>query len=821
MSDLSRSRARLAALVTLVLPATAQSWSDEFARPGLAGRVFATGTYNRQLVAGGLSLQTRGAWLGNLATFDGTRWRRIGGEVKGDVRAIVTYRGELIVAGEVGVAGGVPVDGIARWDGSRWHALPGGPKLTFKARPTYFALAVYAGELYAAGYFNQLAGRPLFGIARWNGTRWADVGGSVAGKFQPTGLSLVVHNNELYLGGTFDRAGFVTTPNIAAWNGTRWRALGGGIPGAINTAVRALESFGGKVYAGGSFSRAGKVAARRIAAWNGRAWSALGGGFPDFSISVTVYSLRAYAGSLYAGGNFIRADSPIGPATIRVGRWDGARWHAFGGIDGSGLKTTAFAMTVHDGKLVVGGEFTRAGRNLGAGQAVVSESIVSFDGKRWGQLGRGLGLDAEPRCLASWHGGIVAVGRFIEAGRSLTSQVGWFDGRDWRHIGTFDGNVNAAVEFNGDLVVTGDFRRLNGQPISGTARFDGRRWHSMTGAGGNALAVYNGSLYAGGLGNAARWTGSSWQRLGSVFGFVLAMHAHGGLLYIGGSSLRATGLPGSPNLIAWDGSKLLGVGGGTSDAVEALASYKTRLVVGGRFQRAGTLPARRIATWDGKAWAQLGAGFGATVHSLTTLAGDLYAGGSFNTFTHDPFDYIARFDGSTWRPLGGGIGGAPLALLGDEATGELYVGGLFGRAGGGRTGGVPAWRMARWETGVRWRDLGAALAGADGKPMLIGHGALRPGNRIELRLAGGRGTAPGVLALGLRRIDLPLLGGLLVPSPDAALTFASDRYGRFRLATTVPAGVRTGIRLYAQCWLLDPAAVQGAAASNAVLGIVP
>jgi Tol biopolymer transport system component len=115
-----------------------------------------------------------------------------------------------------------------------------------------------------------------------------------------------------------------------------------------------------------------------------------------------------------------------------------------------------------------------------------------------------------------------------------------------------------------------------------------------------------------------------------------------------------------------------------------------------------------------------------------------------------------------------------------------------------------------------WADLGHGLAGATGIPSLVAQGSLAPLNTTRFELAGAAPGAPAVLIAGLDQIDLPLLGGVLVPLPVWVLPSTLDAAGAAALDVAWPLGVPSGLALYAQAWTLDAAGPQGVAASNAV-----
>ncbi len=116
---------------------------------------------------------------------------------------------------------------------------------------------------------------------------------------------------------------------------------------------------------------------------------------------------------------------------------------------------------------------------------------------------------------------------------------------------------------------------------------------------------------------------------------------------------------------------------------------------------------------------------------------------------------------------------------------------------------------------VHWQEAGAGLAGAAGVPQLSGVGTLTAGAVTQLKLTNAAPNTSSVLILGAQRVDLPLFGGTLVPSPNFLLQpIPTGAGGTWFLAGVWPAGVPSNTKLWFQAWIPDPLGPQGYAASN-------
>lgn len=121
----------------------------------------------------------------------------------------------------------------------------------------------------------------------------------------------------------------------------------------------------------------------------------------------------------------------------------------------------------------------------------------------------------------------------------------------------------------------------------------------------------------------------------------------------------------------------------------------------------------------------------------------------------------------------------------------------------------------------RWTDLGFALAGSCGTPVLSGEGSLVAGASVTLALESTCSNALGIHLIGLSRVDLPFRGGLLVAAPDFLAAFLTDASGGFEITAPAPAGLAPGTDVYLHSWIADPGAPASFAASNAITARVP
>jgi hypothetical protein len=120
-----------------------------------------------------------------------------------------------------------------------------------------------------------------------------------------------------------------------------------------------------------------------------------------------------------------------------------------------------------------------------------------------------------------------------------------------------------------------------------------------------------------------------------------------------------------------------------------------------------------------------------------------------------------------------------------------------------------------------WKDLGLGLAGVHGVPELAGGGPLTAGSATSLLLSDALASAPAFFVVGASAVNLPLFGGTLVPSPHMVKPVVTDASGAAALAGVPWPSGASGGQIYAQAWILDPAAPAGVAASNALAGLAP
>lgn len=581
--------------------------------------------------------------------------------------------------GELVAAGGfTDVGGVPLNHVGRWNGATWRP-MGAGLPSTAYALAVYGGQLFAGAY-------------RWDGADWVDVLQTDA-----TVLALVVQGSDLIAAGYFTQAAGQPVNRILRWDGSTVHALGEG----LDNAAYALAAGPQGLYAGGSFRHAGGVPADRVARWDGASWWPLGegiGGEQEWCcdnygepshFGAHVFALAIHGGDLVVGGQFTTAGTD---SIHSLARWDGAAWHALGGdirdfvcaMD-MGMDTWCWspyvtALLPRGNELIVSGSFVRVG-----GQAAIN--IASWDGQTWRGLGPGLGsLEVESgsavRALATFGDRLIAGGSFLYSERSSLTRLAAWDGTSWSRaypLGLgLDGEVRDMLVDGGRLIVAGGFKHAGDLAAGAIAAFDGENWTQFGGTG---------------VPDASFWSG------------IFALTRYEGDIIAAGC-FESIGGVAALNVARWDGLAWHALGAGIPRRVGCLAVHDGTLYAGTetRWTMSSTAFLYR---WDGAAWqCDVTASVAGTarITALASYGGRLIVGGSFAVANGDSVRRIFSWDGATCRPIGGAAGGWGvdcMAVQGDD----LLVGGGFYTAGG-----LSARYIAGWD-GTSWSALGPGLDG--------------------------------------------------------------------------------------------------------------
>jgi len=220
---------------------------------------------------------------------------------------------------------------------------------------------------------------------------------------------------------------------------------------------------------------------------------------------------------------------------------------------------------------------------------------------------------------------------------------------------------------------------------------------------------------------------------GTDLGGVAELTRIGRELYAGGNFVSIGGIA-ATDIAKWDGARWTDVGSGqfAGNVIYAIAAADGRLFVGGLFSSIGGVAANNIAKWDGEKWSAMGDGLEGEVLALGSVGDEVYAGGAVG---------VVKWDGKAWSPLGGGVskpslGNAIVLSLAVVSPDEIYVGGVFTRAGEVEVNNAARWDGTGWHAlgGGVWRNTDGPLEGrvetlaSNGKELFVGG---------EIRFAGG------------------------------------------------------------------------------------
>lgn len=119
--------------------------------------------------------------------------------------------------------------------------------------------------------------------------------------------------------------------------------------------------------------------------------------------------------------------------------------------------------------------------------------------------------------------------------------------------------------------------------------------------------------------------------------------------------------------------------------------------------------------------------------------------------------------------------------------------------------------------GPPWSGLGGGIPGAFGIPSLVGQGQLSSGSTASVYLGGTALDAAGALVVGPAATNLPLFGGVLIPSPDLVLPLVTSSLGDYSVQAIMTGAIQPGAQLFFQAWVIDEVATMGVAASNGLV----
>ncbi len=158
---------------------------------------------------------------------------------------------------------------------------------------------------------------------------------------------------------------------------------------------------------------------------------------PDGSFDLEAARLSGYQGSLDLDG----LDSQFDPVTGEPILWSSAAVMAVDHPDDiywdnsispsiAGVSDGAYAATVYNGKLIVGGYFQVV-------DDVVANYVASWDGNSWSPQGSGMGGDGPLiQTLTVYDGNLIAGGNFDTAGGVAANTIASWNGSSWSPMGS-------------------------------------------------------------------------------------------------------------------------------------------------------------------------------------------------------------------------------------------------------------------------------------------------------------------------------------------------------------------------------------------------
>ncbi|RYE22610.1 MAG: hypothetical protein EOP51_12715 [Sphingobacteriales bacterium] len=361
---------------------------------------------------------------------------------------------------------------------------------------------------------------------------------------------------------------FLLATGVSATANAQWSPLTTGqTTGYIMDYIR----YNSDIYACGSITKIGGTSVNSVAKWNGTQWQPVGNTFTEW-----VHKLEPIGTDLFAMPYNTTADSN------HIYKWDGSQWNKYAkGFYltntnlGSYHASSLYDAIEYNGKLIVCGEFDRAGSNNISG-------IAEWNGSDWSALGTGLtdpitGLNIYPHKMFLYNSNLYVVGNFKKAGGVTVNGVAYWDGSNWHAMGDgFNSAVYGIEEYKGSLYACGEFTKSGSDDLYSIAKWDGAKWVN---AGISLTTDVPGY---------------------KAFGHTLKKV--GDLLYVSGGFDQCIDanmqiVPGN-NVLEYDGNSWYAMDGGTDGDLEGIIDYGNgQVLFGGGYTKAGNITVNSMSLW--------------------------------------------------------------------------------------------------------------------------------------------------------------------------------------------------------------------------------
>jgi trimeric autotransporter adhesin len=283
----------------------------------------------------------------------------------GDINHLFSYSSMIWIGGTFDNIAGNPSNGFARYDGTNFlfHVQPGLTSTT-----EFYEFTVHGPNIFNAGFYD-VAGQ-IAGVSLWSGSGW------VGNPHRITGPVKAIRSSQgnLYVGGSFPNQLSQTFNYVAMWNGTAYVPMASG----FNLFVTAIEVYNNEIYAAGSFTQSGSTVVNHIARWDGTQWQPLGTG-----LNGDVNDLEVFNGELWVAGTFTNAG---GQSTTNLAKWNGSAWSGVltSFVHGAGGMKFLYAV---NSELYFGGDFSdSSGKPLHVGKVLGSTVFAVGNGFNPGSI---------------------------------------------------------------------------------------------------------------------------------------------------------------------------------------------------------------------------------------------------------------------------------------------------------------------------------------------------------------------------------------------------------------------------------------------------